>query len=104
VVSLLIERSDEPGRLLMGVRAPRYNARHPGVLSTITQRLPLALADLLADHSQAGAPLGISRSGMMLPTYVAEAIMARKLSCRPSHRAGEVPRLGEPGQRCHGHG
>ncbi len=80
VVSLLIERQDKPGRLLMGVRAPMQNLRHPGVLSTITQRLPLALADLLVDHSQAEVPLGVQRSGMVLPSYVAEAVMARKLS------------------------
>ncbi|HEY1574261.1 MAG TPA: hypothetical protein VGG05_23170 [Pseudonocardiaceae bacterium] len=79
VVSLLIERSDMPGRLLMGVRTPRHNPRHPGVLSTITQRAPLVLADTLVAHGRSNFHFGVQRAGMMLPSLMAEAVMARKL-------------------------
>jgi hypothetical protein len=57
VLSVLIESLDRPGMVLLGIRRRATNFRHPGVLSTPTQRLPQVLFSACAEGC------GIERPG-----------------------------------------
>jgi hypothetical protein len=90
VVSLLIERVDQPSRLLMGVRDPRVNVRHPGVLSTVTQRTPALLSDALIDASPGEQKIGSGIGPRGLLSYVAESVLSRKLDASHLLEAGNL--------------
>jgi hypothetical protein len=79
VVSLLIERVDQPNHLLMGIRDPVANERHPGVLSTITQRIPETLSGSLPGDSPRQQGVGATALRKGLLSYVAESVLCRKL-------------------------
>lgn len=79
VVSLLIERADQPDLILMGIRDPHVNKRHPGVLSTITQRIPQIVADSLPTASPDKQGVGATPTHKGILSYVAESVLCRKL-------------------------
>ena len=90
VVSLLVERADQPDRLLLGVRDPSVNPRHPGVLSTITQRLPPLVAAALAADAPDEQRFGGSGGVRGLLSYVAESVLSRKLGIAAQLETGQI--------------
>lgn len=97
VASLLLFRDSSLGEILLGVRRPTAtSSRHPDVLSTPTMRVPLRfLAEAVGDIGEQSrpltigefrplsgrreAPLGSAYSLADPATFLAEALMCRKL-------------------------
>jgi hypothetical protein len=94
VVSLLLADSDDPSEVVLGVRQPSLQApRHPGVLSTPTQRVPrpffeacCATWPVPADDAFAVTPVsgeevavGVGPSSSRPLSYLVEALLTRKL-------------------------
>lgn len=111
VLSLLLTRSDRPEDLLLGIRDPRVNPRHPNVLSTITQRVPDVFLDqfdlTIPRTSPNSGPLAqsqghaliagprprgqIGRTGPRnLLSFAVETVLCRKLDLGSELEAGRI--------------
>jgi hypothetical protein len=86
VLSLLIRDSDQPSQLLMGIRSPDVNERHPNVLSTITQRIP---AITLKSFETGEVEVGHTGDRTLL-AFTVEALLARKLNVADELERGEL--------------
>ncbi len=105
VLNALLITGDPPGRrILVAVRRPDTNPRHPGVVSLPTMRIPTALGLLMApwqalgpagaaDFSPvegAGQPFGRPGAGRGLASFLAETLLSRKLGAADLLEAGRL--------------
>lgn len=76
-------------RILIGVRAPDYNAVHPNVVSVPTERVPPSLGMALADQAALGSPLAThAHAGTSEAGYSAKSIFCQKLGAATAVESG----------------
>jgi hypothetical protein len=117
VLSLLLSDVQRPDELVLGVRRPTAHAqRHPGVVSTPTQRLPAPLFRACQawwpelDHDpgtepapiviglvdEGEAPVGGPDAAAVPLSYAVETLMCRKLALTHALASGEVWGIATP--------
>jgi len=88
VLNVVLTHTDaNAGRqVLLVVRRPETNARHPGMVSTLTMRLPPSITGQLGPNVpiQGEYELGSAGAGTRLVPFLVESLLARKL------RAGDA--------------
>ena len=90
-------------RILVGIRRPEYNDRHPGVVSVPTIRIPRELALQLACLATVGLPglagsegngphraFGVSRATTTVEGLLVETVLAKKLRMGEALESGLV--------------
>jgi hypothetical protein len=100
---LAVDRATRPMRLLLGIRRPDTNARHPGIVSLPTMRIPDAvgpqLRRLAGGPARGGLPSfhpvsapveqwGIPGAGHRLVPFLLESMLSRKLGADRLLEAG----------------
>jgi hypothetical protein len=110
VISAVVSSDDRDGQILLGVRrGSSVAARHPGVVSTPTVRVPADLFQpLVADYlipkdvegiyPVSGEPLRIGRSGHVASAhaFLLESLLMRKLGLADGIASGEFTAVSHP--------
>jgi len=83
VLNVVLTHSDANAsrQVLLVVRRPETNARHPGMVSTLTMRLPPTIAGQLGPSVPVRSEyeIGAAGAGTRLVPFLVESLLARKL-------------------------
>jgi hypothetical protein len=102
--ALVTSRVDGETKVLVVVRRPETNQRHPGVVSLPTMRIPDGLGtglDVLAELPPSADPVikmvdgpptafGRAGAGKVMTSFLAEALLSRKLDAAPLLERGQL--------------
>lgn len=101
VLSVIFVRHEPRRQILVGVRSSKTNARHPGVVSVPTMRIPLALAEHLTggafpdesgylDLKGPRRTFGVTGSGTSIEGLLVESILSKKIISGGMLESGDI--------------